>query len=82
MIGDVVPVFDAPLEEVTVYPVIVEPPVALAVNATLACGALSGCPPTFVTEVMVGACGTEEGVIDELVEEARLVPLALEAVTV
>ena len=60
---------------------IVAPPVALAVNATLAWGEFAGLPPTFAAEDAVGAWGTDRGVAEDEVESV-LVPLVLVAVTV
>jgi hypothetical protein len=63
--------------DVTVYPVIADPPVALAVNGTdalVADGELA--VPT------VGACGTVVAVIELDAAEAELVPIAEVAVTV
>jgi hypothetical protein len=54
--------------DVTVYPVIDEPPVAFAVNATEACAF----PP--VTDPIVGACGTVVAVIALLADDAADVP--------
>jgi hypothetical protein len=54
--------------DVTVYPVIAEPPVAFAENATDTCAF----PP--VTDVILGACGTVVAVIALLADEAADVP--------
>ena len=55
-------------DEVIEYPVIDDPPVALAENATDTCAF----PP--VTDVMLGACGTVVAVIALLADEAADVP--------
>jgi hypothetical protein len=66
-----------PVLEVTVYPVIADPPVdAGAVNVTVA----SPFPRT--AETLVGAPGTVAGTTELLVPEETLVPLGLVAVTV
>jgi hypothetical protein len=62
--------------EVIVYPVIDEPPVPLAENATDTC-ALPG-----VTELIVGACGTVVAVTEDDALEAADVPTGPVAVTV
>jgi len=65
-----------PGSDVTVYPVIADPPVAPAVNAT------DTCVSPAVTESIVGACGTVVAVTpDEAVDE-ELVPNLLAAMTV
>ena len=63
---------------VAVYEVIAEPPVAPAVNATVAD------VPVFksVAVPIVGACGTVVAVTPDEAEEAELVPKLLVAVTV
>jgi hypothetical protein len=66
-----------PEDDVAVYPVIVEPPVAPAVNGT---DTTPEEPPEAVP--IVGACGTVEGVTEEDALEAEDVPLAFVAVTV
>ena len=62
--------------DVTVNPVIAEPPVAPAVNAT----DTSSLPA--VTESIVGACGTVVAVTPDEADEAELVPNLLAAITV
>jgi hypothetical protein len=62
--------------DVTVYPVIDDPPVAFAVKVTDACAF----PPVAVP--IVGACGTVVAVIALLADEAADVPYTLEAVAV
>ncbi len=64
-------------EDVAVYPVIAEPPVALVVKGT---DTTPDAPPVAVP--MVGACGTVVAVILLDAAEAGLVPTALVAVTV
>ena len=59
------------------YPVTAEPPLALAVKGT---ETTPLAPPVAVP--IVGACGTEEGVTEELAEDAVDVPFAFVAVTV
>ena len=63
-------------EDVIVYPVISEPPVAPAVNAIEATALFP------VTELIVGACGTVVAVTPAEADEARDVPYLLEALTV
>ena len=75
-IGEDAPVPVAPEEEVTVYPVIAEPPVAPAVNATEVDGLLQ------VPVTLVGAAGTVVAVTDADALEADEVPLAFVAVIV
>ena len=65
-----------PGEEVTVYPVIDDPPVAPAVNVTEACAF----PPVAVP--IVGACGTVVAVTPDEAELAEEVPYGLVADTV
>ena len=62
--------------DVTVYPVIDDPPVPFAENATDTCAF----PP--VTDVILGAAGTVVAVIALLADEAADVPYTLEAVAV
>jgi len=62
--------------DVTVYPVIAEPPVAPAVNATDTCAF----PP--VTESIVGACGTVVAVTPAEADEGADVPYLPEATAV
>jgi len=64
--------------EVTEYPVIEEPPVALAENGT---DTVVPVPPS-VAEPIVGACGTVLGTTEEEELEATEVPLAFVAVMV
>ena len=76
VIGEVPPVAVIPVFEVTVYEVIVDPPLFEgAVNETVACPF----PPTAVT--LVGASGVVAGVTELLVFEIVLVPTAFVAVT-
>jgi hypothetical protein len=75
-IGLDAPVLVNPEEEVTVYPVIAEPPVAPAVKVT------DEVPLPAVAVPIVGACGTEDGVVEAEALEAIEVPLAFVAVTV
>ena len=82
-IGEDEPVFVCPPDEVTVYEVIVDPPVAGAVNATEACGEDPYDIP--VTFVAVGAdivAGTVVAVIAADAEDAADVPYTLDEVTV
>jgi hypothetical protein len=79
VIGDEAP--DAVMllgEDVTVYEVIADPPVAPAVNAT------EICPPTpvSVTAPIVGACGTVVAVTPVDADEAEDAPVLLLAETV
>jgi hypothetical protein len=78
MIGLAVPVpVNPPGLEVTVYPVIAEPPLLTgAVNVTVACAFPAVAVP------IVGAPGTVEGITEFEAELAGPVPLALVAVTV
>jgi hypothetical protein len=62
--------------DVAVNVVTVEPPVALAVNGTVAV------VPLTVAVPIVGACGTDAGVTALDADDAVEVPLALVAVTV
>ena len=64
--------------EVTVYPVMVEPPVAFAVNVT---DAVVPVPPSDAVPI-VGACGTVVAVIDVDAEELGLVPVEFAPLTV
>jgi len=75
-IGLLEPVFVFPLDEVTVYPVILLPPVAPAVNVT----DVLAIPAVAVP--IVGACGTEDGVALLEALLADPVPCAFVAVTV
>ena len=61
--------------DVTVNPVILEPPVAFAENATDTCAF----PP--VTDVILGACGTVVAVTALLADDAEDVPIEPVAVT-
>jgi hypothetical protein len=75
--GDDAPVaVSSPGLDVTVNPVIEEPPVAFAENA------IDACKFPFVTELIVGAAGTVVAVTAVLADEAADVPYALDAVTV
>jgi hypothetical protein len=65
-----------PGEEVAVYVETAAPPVALAVNGTEAV------VPERVTVPIVGACGTDRGVVEAEAEDAVDVPFAFVAVTV
>ena len=78
VIGDEPPVaLNPPVLEVTVYPVIAEPPFETgAVNVIVAC------PFPDVAEPMVGAPGTVAGVTEFEADEGVLVPMLLVAVTV
>jgi hypothetical protein len=68
-IGDVAPVaVMLPGLEVIVYPVIADPPVAFAENATDTCAF----PP--VTDVILGACGTVVAVTALLADDVDAVP--------
>jgi hypothetical protein len=71
-----VPVAVTPEEEVTVYPVIADPPVAPAVNVTVTVP-----PETRDAVPIVGACGTVVAVIEDDALDAGPVALALVAVT-
>ena len=62
--------------DVTVYPVIADPPVAPAVNATVTCKL------PFVKESIVGAAGTVVAVTPADADEADDVPYGLVAVAV
>jgi hypothetical protein len=74
-----VPVND-PGDEVAVYPVIADPPVAPAVNATEAEPLLNARPePLLVIAPIVGACGTVVAVM--LLEAADWIPTTLVDVT-
>jgi hypothetical protein len=73
-IGLEAPVLLAPLVDVTVYPVIAEPPVAFVVNVT------DEADPDFVAVPIVGAWGTVVAVIELDAVPAEDVPLALVAV--
>jgi hypothetical protein len=73
-IGLEAPVLLAPLVDVTVYPVIAEPPVAFVVNVT------DAADPDFVAVPIVGACGTVVAVIELDAVPAEDVPDALVAV--
>jgi hypothetical protein len=64
-------------EDVTVYPVIADPPVAPAVN-----GIDTDVGLAIVTVPIVGACGTVVGVTEDDALDAVEAPLALAAVTV
>jgi hypothetical protein len=77
MIGEDDPVAVCPPEDVTVYSVIEDPPVAPAVNGTEIDVAVfcNGVP-------IVGACGTVVAVTPDEADEAEDVPYALDAVTV
>jgi hypothetical protein len=77
VIGEEDPVAVTPDEDVTVYPVIVEPPVAPAVKVTDTTPLV---PPEAVP--IVGACGTVAAVTALDVEDAEELPLALAAVMV
>ena len=61
--------------EVTVYPVMLEPPVAFAENAT------DTCAFPLVTDVILGACGTVVAVTAVLADDAEDVPSGPVAVT-
>jgi hypothetical protein len=65
-----------PVLDVAVNVVTAEPPVALAVNGTVAV------VPLTVAVPIVGACGTDAGVTALLAADAVDTPLALVAVTV
>jgi hypothetical protein len=65
-----------PGDEVTVNPVMVDPPVAPAVNGT------DACPTDAVAVPIVGACGTVVAVTDDDAADALLVPVEFVAVTV
>ena len=62
--------------DVTVYPVMLEPPVAFAENATDACAFPA------VADVMLGACGTVVEVTEDDADDPEDVPKLLVAVTV
>jgi hypothetical protein len=76
VIGEDEPVPVRPEEDVAVYVVIAEPPVAPAVNGT---DTTPDVPPDAVP--IVGACGTVVAVTAEEALEAEEVPLAFVAVT-
>jgi hypothetical protein len=76
VIGLDAPVLVRPEEEVAVNPVIVEPPVAFAVNGT---DTTPDVPPEAVP--IVGACGTVVAVIDPEADVAGDVPVELAPVT-
>jgi hypothetical protein len=77
VIGLDAPVPVLPEEDVTVYPVIAEPPVELVVKDTETTPPV---PPDAVP--IVGDCGTVLGVNDELAELELELPLSLVATAV